>query len=103
MRVLILGGGYAGVACATRLAHRARKAGKAVDITLLNESDLFVERIRLHQAATGQPLIMLCSDVLRSVIQIRTDGARIDAIHAITSPQKLARVARELGLSVTSE
>lgn len=56
MRILILGGGYAGVACATRLAYRARKTGKAVEVTLLNESDLFVERIRLHQAASGQRL-----------------------------------------------
>jgi NADH dehydrogenase FAD-containing subunit len=56
MKVVILGGGYAGVACATRLAQRARKAGRAVDITLVNASDRFVERIRLHQAAAGQPL-----------------------------------------------
>jgi RNA polymerase sigma-70 factor (ECF subfamily) len=51
----------------------------------------------------GWPSLVLCSGgVLRSVIQIRTDGERIDAIHAITNPEKLARLAGELGLTVTS-
>ncbi|KFE68037.1 NAD(P)/FAD-dependent oxidoreductase [Hyalangium minutum] len=55
MRVVILGGGYAGVVCALRLAWQAR--GQA-DITLVSASDHFVERIRLHQQAAGQSLVV---------------------------------------------
>lgn len=56
MRVVIIGGGYAGVTAALRLAHNARRARIGVDITLINESDVLVERIRLHQAVSGQKL-----------------------------------------------
>lgn len=51
MRVVILGGGYAGLMCALRLARRAR--GQAA-ITLVSARSHFVERIRLHQRAAGQ-------------------------------------------------
>jgi NADH dehydrogenase FAD-containing subunit len=50
MRIAIIGGGYAGITCALRLARKAR--GRA-DITLVNASDRFVERIRLHQQIAG--------------------------------------------------
>lgn len=56
MDIVILGGGYAGLACATRLAHRARRQGTPARIRLVNPEGMFVERIRLHQAATGQLL-----------------------------------------------
>ncbi len=56
MRVIIIGGGYAGVTSALRLGRNARKAGWPVDVTLINDTDQFVERIRLHQAITGQRL-----------------------------------------------
>jgi NADH:ubiquinone reductase (H+-translocating) len=45
-RIVILGGGYAGIMAAQRLAHN-----KHVDITLINGSAMFVERIRLHERA----------------------------------------------------
>jgi NADH:ubiquinone reductase (H+-translocating) len=51
-RVVILGGGFAGVMAALRLAHRTRR--QPVQITLVNASETFVERTRLHQAAAGQ-------------------------------------------------
>ncbi len=51
MRVVILGGGYAGVVCANRLSRQAR--GRA-EITLVNASARFVERIRLHERAAGR-------------------------------------------------
>ncbi|CAG0996801.1 partial Demethylphylloquinone reductase NdbB, partial [Gammaproteobacteria bacterium] len=51
-RIVVLGAGYAGMLAALRLAGKARGA----DITLVNASDQFVERIRLHQRATGQQL-----------------------------------------------
>src|SRR5262245_741741 len=52
--VVVLGGGYAGTLAALRVAGRARGAG--VRVTLVNAADTFVERIRLHQVATHQPL-----------------------------------------------
>jgi NADH dehydrogenase FAD-containing subunit len=53
MRIVILGGGYAGIECALRLARRAREQAL---ITLVSASPLFVDRIRLHQQASGQRL-----------------------------------------------
>ncbi|MEU8122527.1 FAD-dependent oxidoreductase [Spirillospora sp. NPDC049024] len=53
-RVVIVGGGYTGMLTAIRLAHRTRRAG--VQITLVNPSPLFIERLRLHQVAAGHPL-----------------------------------------------
>lgn len=50
--ILILGAGYGGLLAALRLQPQIKK-GKA-RVTLVNGSDTFVERIRLHQAATGQ-------------------------------------------------
>lgn len=52
--ILILGGGYAGVMAALRLAHRMRRRQRT--ITLINASAYFVERCRLHEQATGTPL-----------------------------------------------
>ncbi|MDP4502618.1 NAD(P)/FAD-dependent oxidoreductase [Nonomuraea turcica] len=54
MNIVVLGGGYAGVMSAARLALRTR--GKSVSITLVNPSELFVERLRMHQVAAGHEL-----------------------------------------------
>lgn len=51
--VLVLGAGYAGMTAALRLS---RRAGRGARVTVVNGSDVFVERIRLHQLATGQRL-----------------------------------------------
>src|ERR1043165_6598281 len=50
-RVVIAGAGYAGVSCALRLA---RRVPPNTSVTLISATDRFVERIRLHQRATGQ-------------------------------------------------
>jgi len=50
-RIVIAGAGYAGVSCALRLA---RRVPSNVSVTLISATDRFVERIRLHQRATGQ-------------------------------------------------
>ncbi len=47
-RVVVIGGGYAGTMAANRLRLR-----DDVDVTLVNPRPEFVERIRLHQLATG--------------------------------------------------
>jgi len=50
-RIVVLGAGYAGQVAA-RLLARAR----GVEVTLVNERDQFVERVRLHQLAAGEEL-----------------------------------------------
>lgn len=51
-RIVILGGGYAGLTAADRLARSKVHA----DITLVDAKPEFLERIRLHQVAAGQAL-----------------------------------------------
>jgi NADH dehydrogenase FAD-containing subunit len=53
-RIVVLGAGYAGANAAGRLAKRLHPAD--TEITLVNADPEFVERVRLHQLATGQDL-----------------------------------------------
>ncbi|MGW4791323.1 NAD(P)/FAD-dependent oxidoreductase [Nonomuraea sp. NPDC004297] len=53
-RVIVLGAGYTGAVAAGRLAKRLRP--EDVSITLVNAEPDFVERVRMHQVATGQDL-----------------------------------------------
>jgi NADH dehydrogenase len=67
-RIVIAGAGYAGVSCALRLA---RRVPAQASVTLVSATDRFIERIRLHQRATGQNV----GDwSLRSLIK----GTRVD-------------------------
>lgn len=50
--IVVLGGGYAGLMSAFRLAGKNKQ--QRMQITLVNGADHFVERIRLHQLAAGQ-------------------------------------------------
>lgn len=52
MNVIVIGAGYAGTLAALRLAGKSPET----HVTLINAADSFVERIRLHQLAAGQPL-----------------------------------------------
>jgi NADH dehydrogenase FAD-containing subunit len=56
-RVVVVGGGYAGLATALGLAGRTR--GQDIGITLVNPVARFTERLRLHQVAAGQQLAQL--------------------------------------------
>ena len=75
-RVVVIGGGYAGVLAANRL-------GKNPDVavTLLNARPRFVERIRLHQLVVGSDdATESYDDVLASGAELVVDSAtRIDA------------------------
>ena len=51
-RILVIGAGYAGLLFTMRLAGKV--ARQHVHISLVNESDTFTERPRLHQFATNQ-------------------------------------------------
>ncbi|MCX3291710.1 FAD-dependent oxidoreductase [Streptomyces sp. NEAU-H22] len=53
-RIVVLGAGYTGATAAGRLARRLRS--EDVAITLVNAEPDFVERVRMHQLATGQDL-----------------------------------------------
>lgn len=53
-RIVVLGAGYAGANAAGRLAKRLHPAG--TEITVVNADPEFVERVRLHQLASGQDL-----------------------------------------------
>jgi NADH:ubiquinone reductase (H+-translocating) len=53
-RVVVLGGGYTGIMAAIRVARRTRR--QAVQVTLVNPSPRFTERLRMHQIAAGQEL-----------------------------------------------
>ncbi|WP_433660584.1 NAD(P)/FAD-dependent oxidoreductase [Nocardia sp. CA-128927] len=53
-RIVVLGAGYAGANIAGRLAKRLHRDD--VEITLVNADPEFVERVRMHQLASGQEL-----------------------------------------------
>lgn len=52
-QIVVIGAGYAGLTAALRVASKARGVAQ---VTLINASDTFVERVRLHQSAAGQKL-----------------------------------------------
>ncbi|WP_433578365.1 FAD-dependent oxidoreductase [Nocardia brasiliensis] len=71
-KVVVLGGGYAGVAAATRLA-RANTA-----VTLVNPRAEFVERIRLHQYVAGNhAAVSPMRNHLPETVEFRHDTAGV--------------------------
>ncbi|MEP7199357.1 MAG: FAD-dependent oxidoreductase [Chloroflexota bacterium] len=63
-RVVVIGAGYAGLLATVRLAGKTRRQNVA--ITLVNASDVFIERLRLHQVAANQSITSRSiADVLR--------------------------------------
>ncbi len=53
-QVIVIGAGYDGLLATIRLAGKVRRQN--VQITLISGSDKFVERVRLHQMATGRDI-----------------------------------------------
>ncbi len=74
-RVVVIGGGYAGVMAANRLCKGA------ADVTLVNPRATFVERIRLHQLAIdNDDAVEDYATILNPDVRLVVDGAeRIDA------------------------
>jgi NADH dehydrogenase len=72
--IVVVGGGYAGVMAANRLAPHAH-------VTLVNPRAAFVERIRLHQLVAGNDdAVAEYPAVLSPAVRLVVDGAdRIDA------------------------
>ncbi|MEV6335209.1 FAD-dependent oxidoreductase [Nocardia vinacea] len=77
-RIVVLGAGYAGAITAGRLAKRLHRDD--VEITLVNADPEFVERIRMHQLASGQDLpVRPLRDVFAGTgVQVRI--ARVAAV-----------------------
>ncbi|UTH75375.1 NAD(P)/FAD-dependent oxidoreductase [Chromobacterium sp. IIBBL 290-4] len=78
-RILILGGGYAGLHLARRLAHPAMPAA---DITLIDANDSWRERIRLHQLAAGQALPAFAYPSMLASLGVAFVQGRVEAIEA---------------------
>jgi len=79
--IVILGAGFAGMMAALRLSRKLPKGTAA--ITLVNASDMFVERTRLHQFAAAQhPKTRRIKDMLRGTrmqfVQGRATSLRPD-------------------------
>lgn len=72
--VVVLGGGYAGVAAALRLS-------RSQPVTLVDATGTFIERIRLHEAAAGRPSRAIPLADLVAGRDITTVTARAVAIH----------------------
>ncbi|MET0285575.1 MAG: FAD-dependent oxidoreductase [Polyangiales bacterium] len=86
MRIVVVGAGYAGLTCALRVARKARGSAQ---VTLINGSERFVERIRLHEQAAGiaQPVLEL-SELLRGTgVQLQ-----LGWVHDVDLAQRTLRV-----------
>ncbi|MGW6866186.1 NAD(P)/FAD-dependent oxidoreductase [Streptomyces sp. NPDC054901] len=83
MKVVVVGGGYAGMYAANRLAKKVKSA----EVTVINPRPDFVERVRLHQQIAGTavaatPLTSMLRDGITSrvgtVEKICDGGVRLD-------------------------
>jgi NADH dehydrogenase FAD-containing subunit len=79
VQVVVVGGGYAGVMAANRLAGRSAPGG--MDVVLVNERGVFVERIRLHEFTAGTRGLPVrpFADVLHPAVRVEVGRAvRVD-------------------------
>ncbi|MEU0093932.1 FAD-dependent oxidoreductase [Kribbella sp. NPDC006257] len=77
-RIVVLGAGYTGMMAAHGIARRT----KDTDVTLVNPTDVFTERLRQHQVAVGQELaVHRIPDLVKpaGVAFVQGRAARIDA------------------------
>ncbi|MFG2618865.1 NAD(P)/FAD-dependent oxidoreductase [Streptomyces sp. NPDC048507] len=79
-RIVVLGAGYAGAIAAGRLARRLHRDD--VEITVVNDDAEFVERVRLHQLASGQDLPPRPLREIYAGTGVRLRRARVTAVDA---------------------
>ncbi|GAA4974157.1 NADH dehydrogenase FAD-containing subunit [Nonomuraea thailandensis] len=97
-RIVVLGAGYAGLGAAKRAARRLR--GTDVRVTLVNVSDRFVERVRLHQLAAGQELADLPLRGLLDGTGVQLMVAGVTGIDLGARIVRLAAAPYEVGYDV---
>jgi NADH:ubiquinone reductase (H+-translocating) len=88
-RIVIVGAGYAGLSCALRIARKTR--GQA-QVTLIDGSTSFVERIRLHEQAAGAPARRL---PLMDMVHDTGVELRAGWVEQIDLAQQTVRLAQE--------
>ncbi|WP_025619149.1 NAD(P)/FAD-dependent oxidoreductase [Salinispora cortesiana] len=91
-RIVVLGSGYAGASAAGRLARRLHP--DSVEITVVNAEAEFVERVRLHQLATGQ---RLAPRRLRDIYAGTSVRLRLARVTAVDVDQKIVTLVDEHG------
>ncbi|MET8261771.1 FAD-dependent oxidoreductase [Micromonospora sp. NPDC005205] len=79
-RIVVLGAGYAGAMAAGRLAKRLHPDD--TEITLVNADADFVERVRMHQLATGQDLTPRPLSKVYAGTGVTPRQARVTAVDA---------------------
>jgi len=81
-RILILGGGFAGIAVAKRLA------GQGLHITLIDQRNYHLFQPLLYQVATGELLGEAICTPLRRILTARGIGMRLDRVEKIDLGQR---------------
>lgn len=97
-RVLILGGGYAGMLAAARVA----RSGRA-QVTLVDQREAFVQRIRLHEALAGAEVPQLAYGPAlgrRGITFLQAHVERIDIARQEVALAPSGAAARRLGYDV---
>ncbi|MFC8126233.1 NAD(P)/FAD-dependent oxidoreductase [Streptomyces sp. NPDC057302] len=94
-RLVVVGAGYAGLLAAKRLARKLRHSD--VSITLVNASDRFVERVRLHQLAAGQRLTELSLRQQLGGTPVQLVVGRVTAIDSTRRTVCIAAAPRAIG------
>ncbi|MFG1882345.1 NAD(P)/FAD-dependent oxidoreductase [Micromonospora sp. NPDC049102] len=77
-RIVVLGAGYAGAIAAGRLARRLHPDD--IEITVVNAEADFVERVRMHQLATGQDLTHRPLSTVYAGTGVQVRLARVTAV-----------------------
>ncbi|MGW4769567.1 NAD(P)/FAD-dependent oxidoreductase [Nocardia sp. NPDC004278] len=91
-RIVVLGAGYGGAITASRLAKRLHRDD--IEITLVNADAEFVERVRMHQLASGQELPRR---TLRDIYAGTGVQARLARVTAVDVDRKTVDLITENG------
>lgn len=97
-RVVILGGGYAGMLAAARIA----RGGRA-QVTLIDQREAFTQRIRMHEALAGSEVARLAYGPALARRGVAFLQARVDGVDAVRQEVLIAGGAgasRRLGYDV---